>query len=108
MLVYVPFVDLLQQQTRKSCSETNTKAAFRYRQSAISTLIEIGKLSQGLFYITALAIMQHFPDNEKKTIRHVRQSAILYFISAKFIMGYPCVSAYKLFYVHGLSILLLF
>ena len=51
---------------RKSCSETNTKAALRYRQWGISNLIQISKFSQGLFYITALAIMQHFRDNEKK------------------------------------------
>ena len=42
------------------------KAALRYRQSAISNLIWISKLSKGLFYITALATMQDFRDNEKK------------------------------------------
>ena len=53
--------------------------------------------------MTALAIMQHFRDNEKK---NVSQSAILDFISAKFTMGYPCVSSYILFYMHGSAILL--
>ena len=37
-----------------------------------------------------------------------RQSAILDYISAKFIMGYPCVSPYILFYMHGPAILLWF
>ena len=50
----------------KSRSETNTKAAICYYRSAISNLIYIRKLSQSLFYITALAIMQDFRNNEKK------------------------------------------
>ena len=50
--------------------------------------------------------MQDFRDNEKKTIKSDRQSSILDFISAKFIMGYPCVSPYILFYMHGPAILL--
>ena len=36
--------------------------------------------------------MQHFRYNEKKTIKNDRQSTIFDFISAKFRMGYPCVS----------------
>ena len=50
--------------------------------------------------------MQHFRNSEKKTIKKDRQSAILDFISAKFIMGYPFVSPYILFYMHGPAILL--
>ena len=46
-------------------------------------------------------IMQDFRDNEKKTIENDRQLAILDFISAKFVMGYPCVSPHILFYMHG-------
>ena len=42
--------------------------------------------------------MQHFRDNENKQLK-MSQSAILDFISAKFIMGYPCLSHYILFYV---------
>ena len=38
-------------------------ADFHYRQSAILNLIWISKLSQGLYYITALAIMQNSQDN---------------------------------------------
>ena len=34
--------------------------------------------------------MQDFRDNEKKTIKNDRLGAILDFISAKFVMGYPC------------------
>ena len=52
--------------------------------------------------------MQHFWDKEKKTIKNDRQSAILDFISAKFVMGYPCASPYILFYKHGPAILLWF
>ena len=51
--------------------------------------------------------MQHFRDNDKNQLK-MSQSAILDFISAKCIMGYPCVSPYILFYMHGPSILLLF
>ena len=47
--------------------------------------------------------MQHFGE---KTIKNDRQSAILDFISAKFLMGYPCASPYILFYMHGSDILL--
>ena len=65
------------------------------------------QISSSFFYVPAFAIMQHFLDNEKKqTIKNDSQSAILDFISAKFIMGYPCVSPYILFYMHGPAILL--
>ena len=49
------------------------------------------------------AIMQDFQDNEKK---NGRLAAILDFISAKFVMGYPCVKHYISFYIHGPTILL--
>ena len=47
------------------------------------------------------AIMQDFPDNEKNG----RLAAILDFISAKFVMCYPCVRPYILFNIHGRAIL---
>ena len=34
-----------------------------------------------------------------------RLAAILDFISVKFVMGYPCVRHYILFYIHGPAIL---
>ena len=37
------------------------------------------------------AIMQDFRDNEKKQNLNGRLAAILDFITAKFVMGYPCV-----------------
>ena len=37
-----------------------------------------------------------------------RLAAILDFISAKFVMGYPCVRHYTLFYTHGTAIFLFF
>ena len=52
--------------------------------------------------------MQDFRDNEKKIIKNDRQLAILDFISAKFVMGYPCVSPHILFYMHDPSFLLCF
>ena len=52
--------------------------------------------------------MQDFRDNEKKTIKNDRQLAILDFISAKFVMGYPSVSPHILFYVPGPVFLLCF
>ena len=58
--------------------------------------------------MTALAIMQDFHDKEKKTIKNHGQSAILDFIPTKFVMGYPCVSPFILFYMHGPAILLCF
>ena len=50
------------------------------------------------------AIMQDFQDNEKKNLNG-RLAAILDFISAKFVMGYPRVRHYILFYIHGPAIL---
>ena len=47
-----------------------------------------------------LALMEDFWDNEKNG----RQSVILDFISAKFVMSYPCVRPYILLYNHGLAI----
>ena len=55
--------------------------------------------------------MQDFRDNDKKqTIKNDRHlmMAILDFISAKFVMGYPCVSPHILFYMHGPAFLLCF
>ena len=42
----------------------------------------------------------------RKTILNGRLAAILDFISAKFVMGYPCVRPYILFYIYGPAILL--
>ena len=42
------------------------------------------------------ASMQDFRDNEKKKLD---------FITAKFVMGSPCVRHYILFYIHGPAIL---
>ena len=63
--------------------------------------MRISKFSHRLFYTTALAIMQHLRDNEKNKIKMTSVSH-----SAKFIMGYSCVSPYILFYLHGPAILL--
>ena len=49
-------------------------------------------------------IMQDFRDNEKTNLNG-RLAAILDFITAKFVMGYPCVRHYILFYIHGPAIL---
>ena len=46
------------------------------------------------------AIMQDFRDNENFFLNG-RLAAILDFITAKFVMGYPCVRHYILFYIHG-------
>ena len=53
------------------------------------------------------AIMQDFQDNEKKN-EIGRLVAILDFITAQIVMGYPCVRHYILFYIHGPVILLFF
>ena len=48
------------------------------------------------------AIMQDFRDNEKKI--NGRLAAILDFIIAKFVMGYPCARHHILFYIPGPAI----
>ena len=53
------------------------------------------------------AIMQDFRDNEE-IILNGRLVAILDFISAKFVMGYHCVSPSILFYIHSPAILYFF
>ena len=50
------------------------------------------------------AIMQ-ISEIMRKQIFNGRLAAILDFISAKFVMGYPCVIPYVLFYIHGPAIL---
>ena len=50
------------------------------------------------------AIMQEFQENEKKNLNG-RLADILAFITAKFVMGYPCVRYYILFYIQGTAIL---
>ena len=52
--------------------------------------------------VDRLAIL--LQNNEKKMIR----LGILDFISAKFVMDYPCVIPYILFYIHGPAISLCF
>ena len=47
---------------------------------------------------------QDCQDNENKNLNG-RLAAILDFIGAKFVMGYPCVRHYILFYIHGPAIL---
>ena len=59
------------------------------------------------FQVDRSAIMQDFKDNGEKN-KNGRLAAILDFISAKFVMGYPCVRPYILFYIHGPAILHLF
>ena len=48
------------------------------------------------------AIMQDFRDNEKNKNKY------LDFISAKVVMGYPCVRHYILFYIPVLAVFLFF
>ena len=48
------------------------------------------------------AIMQDFQDNKKKKCR---LAVIWDFLSAKFVMCYPCVRHYILFYIHSPAIL---
>ena len=55
--------------------------------------------------IDQLSYKTKFPDNEKKNIKNGRLAAILDFISVKFVMNYPCVRPYILFYIHGPAIL---
>ena len=54
---------------------------------------DIDQQTQGLFYITALAIMQDFRDNEKKQLKMTATRPFWIFI---------------LFYMHGPAILLCF
>ena len=44
----------------------------------------------------------------RKQILNGRMATILDFISAKFVMGYPCVRHNISFYIHGPAILLFF
>ena len=48
--------------------------------------------------------MQDFRDDEKKNLNG-RLTAILDFITEKFVMGYPCVRHHLLFYIHGSAML---
>ena len=74
----------------------NRKATLCDRQS---NLIYISKFSQGFSHITALVIMQDLHDNG-------RQSSILDFIFAKFVIDHPCANPYILFHIYGPAILL--
>ena len=49
--------------------------------------------------------MQHFRDNEKKQLNMTNSRSFwILFRTAKSLMGYPCVSPYILFYMHGQAI----
>ena len=51
--------------------------------------------------------MQDFRDNENFFFNG-RLPTILDFITAKFVMDYPCVRHYILFYIHGPAIFIFF
>ena len=74
--------------TRKSCSETSTKAALRYRQSAILNWYRSANFLK-VYFILPLQLLCKI--SEIMRIKIDRQLAILDFISAKFVMGYTCV-----------------
>ena len=54
------------------------------------------------------AIMQDFRDNKGEKKLNGRLAAILDFTSAKFVMGYPCVRPYIVFYIHDQVIWIFF
>ena len=62
-------------------------------------------IDQVLFYSTASAIMEEYDIMRKKTIKNGLQSAIFDFIPAIFVLSYPCVRPYILFYIHGTDVL---
>ena len=45
--------------------------------------------------------MQHFQDNEKKQLEMTFSRPFWVLFLPNFIMCYPCVSPYTLFYMHG-------
>ena len=47
-----------------------------------------------------------FIDQLSCKISKIMRKQILDFITAKFVMGYPCVGQYILFFIHGPTILL--
>ena len=51
------------------------------------------------------AINQDFRDNEKKKKKKLPTGFHFGFFSVKFVMGYPCVRHYILFYIHSPVIL---
>ena len=62
----------IEKKTRKSCKETNMKAALRYRQSAISNLILISKYFSRLilyYRFSYYEFMQHLRDKEEKQLK---------------------------------------
>ena len=71
--------------------ETNTKAALHYFSTTILKLFSSE--------IHRSAIMQDFRDSEKKIIINNNKNGSHFdFFSVKFVMGYPCVRHYMLFY----------
>ena len=50
--------------------------------------------------------MQHFRDNEKKQLKMTVSRPFWVLFLSNFLMCYPRVSPYVLFYVHGPAILL--
>ena len=38
-------------------------------------------------------------------ISEIMRKVLFYFMTAKFVMGYPCVRHYILFYIHGPAVL---
>ena len=45
--------------------------------------------------------MQYFRDNGKNCEKNDHHLAILDIISVKFVVGYPCMIPYILFYIYG-------
>ena len=84
-----PYIMKQMKKTRKSSSETNTKAALRYRSTTILKLLALKNYS-GQKFIDQLSC---------KTGSHFG------FFSVKFVIGHPCVRHNISFYIHGPVIL---
>ena len=113
----------LQTVSRDITQSLLTQDSLSYKNSEINKInwlpvghfgFYIGKichvLSDMLFHIRAYRFSYHAVSPRKlvKLTKNGRQSAILDFISAKFVTGYYCVIPYILFYIHGSAISLCF
>ena len=59
--------------------------------TVLLNLIQISKLSQVLFYITALAIMQDFRGNEKKQLKMTARWPFWILFLRNLSLSYPCI-----------------
>ena len=97
--------------TKNCCSETNTKAALCDRSTTILKLfamMAMWSMRKQKFIVQLSCKISEIVKKKKKKKKKLPTGSHFEFFSRKFVIGYPCVRHYILFYIHGRPVILHF